>query len=104
MKIKRGDKVVVISGKDRGKSGKVLRVDSKKARVVVEGVNIVHKHKKIFAARNGRRHYHSRSRDSRFERGAVLREVVARCQSVIRISRRRQQSIQYRERSICKLE
>jgi large subunit ribosomal protein L24 len=41
MKIKKGMAVVVISGKDRGKEGKVLVVDREKGRVVVEGVNII---------------------------------------------------------------
>jgi large subunit ribosomal protein L24 len=46
LKIRRDDEVVVISGKDRGKTGKVLRVDPKKERVVVEGVNIVKRHQR----------------------------------------------------------
>ncbi|MFW6034975.1 MAG: 50S ribosomal protein L24 [Halothermotrichaceae bacterium] len=45
-KIKKGDTVEVISGKDRGKRGKILKVDPKKARVVIEGVNIIHRHMK----------------------------------------------------------
>ena len=45
-KIKRNDQVVVIAGKDKGKQGRVLRVISDKDRVLVEGVNIVTKHKK----------------------------------------------------------
>ncbi len=45
-KIKRGDTVQVIAGKDKGKSGKVLSVDTKKHRVLVEGVNMIHKHEK----------------------------------------------------------
>lgn len=44
MKIKKGDNVMVISGKDRGKSGKVLGVFPKTNSVVVEGVNIRKKH------------------------------------------------------------
>ena len=44
--VKKDDVVVIISGKDRGKKGKILRVDPKKSRVVVEGINIVKKHKK----------------------------------------------------------
>ncbi len=39
-RIKKGDTVKVISGKDKGKSGKVLKVDVKSGRVVVENVNI----------------------------------------------------------------
>jgi large subunit ribosomal protein L24 len=46
LKIRRDDEVVVISGKDRGKTGKVLRVDPKKQRVYVEGLNIVKRHQK----------------------------------------------------------
>ena len=43
MKIKRGDKVVVIAGKDKDKEGKVLLVDRKNNKVVVEGVNQIKK-------------------------------------------------------------
>ena len=46
MKIKKGDTVRVIAGKDKDKEGKVLRVEPKTGRVVVEGVNIVTKHMK----------------------------------------------------------
>jgi large subunit ribosomal protein L24 len=44
--IKKGDTVIVISGKDRGKKGKVLQVNKKTERVIVEGVNMVTKHQK----------------------------------------------------------
>ena len=46
MKIKVGDTVKVIAGKDKGKEGKVLHVDKKNGTVVVEGVNKVFKHSK----------------------------------------------------------
>ncbi len=46
MKIKKGDNVIVISGKDKGKTGKVITALHKDARVVVEGVNIKKKHQK----------------------------------------------------------
>jgi large subunit ribosomal protein L24 len=45
-RIKSEDQVIVISGKDRGKQGKVLRVDTKNDRVFVEGLNIVKRHTK----------------------------------------------------------
>ena len=45
-RIRRDDQVIVIGGKDRGKSGKVLRVDPKKDRVYVEGLNIVKRHQR----------------------------------------------------------
>jgi large subunit ribosomal protein L24 len=44
LKIRTDDNVVVISGKDKGKTGRVLEVDPKKERVVVEGLNIVTRH------------------------------------------------------------
>ena len=46
MKVKVGDNVKVLTGKDKGKEGKVLFTLRKKDRVVVEGVNIVKKHMK----------------------------------------------------------
>ncbi|CAM3497085.1 MAG: LSU ribosomal protein L24p (L26e) [Hydrogenibacillus schlegelii] len=46
MHVKKGDKVMVISGKDKGKIGTVLAAYPKKSRVLVEGVNIVKKHQK----------------------------------------------------------
>ena len=46
LKIRRDDEVMVISGKDRGKTGKVLRVEPKKQRVYVEGLNIVKRHQR----------------------------------------------------------
>ncbi|WP_297446709.1 50S ribosomal protein L24 [Desulfurobacterium sp.] len=45
-KIKAGDKVVVIAGKDKGKVGKVLKVLPEEERVIVEGVRIIKKHLK----------------------------------------------------------
>ncbi|RYE30789.1 MAG: 50S ribosomal protein L24 [Hyphomicrobiales bacterium] len=45
-KIKKGDKVVVLAGRDKGKSGEVLQVMPKDARAVVRGVNLVKKHTK----------------------------------------------------------
>ena len=46
MKIKKGDNVIMIAGKDRGKSGTVIRAFPKLEKVLVEGVNIVTKHQK----------------------------------------------------------
>jgi large subunit ribosomal protein L24 len=45
-RIKADDEVIVIGGKDRGKRGKVLRVEPKKNRVYVEGLNIVKRHQR----------------------------------------------------------
>lgn len=46
MHVKKGDKVRVISGKDKGKTGIILAAYPKESRVLVEGVNIVKKHSK----------------------------------------------------------
>jgi len=46
MKVKVGDNVRIIAGKDKGKEGKVVRTLKKKDKVVVEGLNIVKKHSK----------------------------------------------------------
>lgn len=46
LKIKKGDQVQVISGNDRGKTGRVLLVNPSKMTVLVEGINIQHKHQK----------------------------------------------------------
>ncbi len=45
-RIRTNDEVIVIGGKDRGKRGKVLRVDPKRERVFVEGLNIVKRHQR----------------------------------------------------------
>lgn len=49
-KIKKGDTVKVIAGKDKDKEGKVISVDAKNGKVLVEGVNMVTKHTKPSAA------------------------------------------------------
>ena len=50
MKVKKGDTVEVIAGKDAGRRGKVLKVDSSRERVVVEGVHMIKRHTKARAA------------------------------------------------------
>ena len=45
-RIKEGDQVIVIGGKDRGKRGRILRVERKKDRVFVEGLNMVKRHQR----------------------------------------------------------
>lgn len=52
MQIKKGDTVVVISGKDKGKIGNVLKVTPKTNKVVVEGVNMLTKHAKATRTSN----------------------------------------------------
>ncbi len=51
LRIKADDTVVVIAGKDKGKTGRVLRVDPKNDRVFVEGLNIVKRHQRPNPAR-----------------------------------------------------
>ena len=46
MKIKKGDRVVVLKGKDRGKEGQVMRVLPAERKVIVDGVNVAKKHQK----------------------------------------------------------
>ena len=46
MKIRKDDKVIVISGKDKGTTGKVISADPKGLKVIVEGVNVATKHQK----------------------------------------------------------
>ncbi len=46
MKIRKGDRVVVLTGKDRGKEGVVMRAMPKEGKVIVDGVNIARKHQK----------------------------------------------------------
>ena len=50
LKIKKGDRVVVISGRDKGKQGEVLKVSPKDARVLVQGVNVAKRHTRPSAA------------------------------------------------------
>ncbi len=53
MKIKKGDKVMVIAGKDRGKTGTVMHAFPKDNQVTIEGVNIKKKHQKPRGNRKG---------------------------------------------------
>jgi len=46
MRLRRGDNVVVLSGRDKGKTGEVLRVDRVRNRVLVQGVNMVKRHQR----------------------------------------------------------
>ncbi|MBE6450169.1 MAG: 50S ribosomal protein L24 [Alphaproteobacteria bacterium] len=46
MKIKKGDKVIVITGKDKGKTGEVIKAMPKESKVIVAGINLVKRHQK----------------------------------------------------------
>lgn len=45
-KLKKGDSVIVISGEDKGKNGKIIKIFPKKGSVIVEGINLLKKHMK----------------------------------------------------------
>ena len=53
LKLKKGDRVVVIAGRDKGKRGEVLQVIPSENRAVVQGVNIVRRHQKQTAQQEG---------------------------------------------------
>ncbi len=53
LKIKKGDRVVVLAGKDKGKKGEVLKVLPKENRVIVNGVNMIKRHQKQSASDEG---------------------------------------------------
>jgi large subunit ribosomal protein L24 len=53
LKIRKGDKVVVIAGKDKGKSGEVLKMIPKEMRAIVQGINLVRRHQKQSAGQEG---------------------------------------------------
>jgi large subunit ribosomal protein L24 len=53
LKVKKGDKVVILTGKDKGAKGEILKVFPEESRVLVQGVNLVKKHQKPSAAGNG---------------------------------------------------
>ena len=53
LKLKKGDKVIVVSGREKGRSGEILRVMRKERRVLVQGVNMVKKHRRATASSPG---------------------------------------------------
>jgi large subunit ribosomal protein L24 len=53
LKIKKGDRVVVIAGRDKGKRGEVLQVIPSENRAVVQGINVVRRHQKQSAQQEG---------------------------------------------------
>ena len=52
-KIKKGDKVIVLNGRDKGKSGEVIEVRPAESRALVRGVNMVRRHQRQTAAQQG---------------------------------------------------
>lgn len=79
MKIRIGDQVKVITGKDKGKSGEVMRIDTAKSRVVVKGVNIITRHIKASANRPGEK--------VQYEKGINASNVMILCPKTSKPSR-----------------
>ena len=52
-KIKKGDRVIVLTGKDKGKTGIVIRMLPKESRVIVQGVNVARRHQRQTASQQG---------------------------------------------------
>lgn len=52
-KIKKGDKVIVLAGKDKGKTGQVLKVIPSETRALVQGINLMRKHQKQTQTQDG---------------------------------------------------
>ena len=73
--LKTGDTAVVLSGKEKGKQGKVLSVNPKKGMVVVEGVNMITCHQKPPPPGRDRRHRKARGRPARLQADEGLPEV-----------------------------
>lgn len=71
MNVKKDDKVIVLSGKDKGKQGRVLYSEPKTGRVIVEGINIASRHRK--------------PRQQGEEGGIIKMEVPLRASKVMRI-------------------
>ena len=53
--VKKGDRVKVIAGKDKGKTGEIIAVDPRSQKVTVEGVNVIKRHKRESQSADGRR-------------------------------------------------
>ncbi len=84
LSIKKGDNVVVLAGKDKGKTGSVMAVSPKTNRVIVQNVNIVKKHKK---ARNAQEKSQIISKEAPVYASNVM-VVCAACNKATRIAKK----------------
>ena len=91
LKIRKGDKVVVITGKDKGKQGEVLRVIPAENRAVVGGINIVAPPYEADGGA-GRRHHHQGHADPHFQPGLARSEGWQADPRGLQDARRRQES------------
>jgi large subunit ribosomal protein L24 len=87
LKIKKGDTVQVISGKDRGGKGKVISTDPEKGRVLVEGINRIHKHTKITTTTRGAKTGGIVTQEAPIHVSNVM-VVCPECEKLSRIGRR----------------
>lgn len=83
MKITKDDKVVVITGKDKGKEGKVMQAMPEKGKVIVSGVNVVTKHQKARNQQNPGRTHQEGSSYRRFQNVMV---VCKKCGKATRVA------------------
>lgn len=87
MKITKDDKVVVITGKDKGKEGKVMQAMPEKGKVIVSGVNVVTKPQRPQSAKS-RRTLKKEASYRRFKRNGRLQEVRQSYESRDEVRRR----------------
>lgn len=98
MKIKKNDIVMVRAGKDRGKTGKVLRVYPTEGRIVVEGVNLIVKHvRSRRSGEHGQRMYLPGRMPV-----AKVQLVCSACGKTTRVGVRRQADVRQKRQRICK--
>ena len=95
MNVKTGDTVVVITGKDAGKKGKVLKVSPKTHRIVVEGVNIVTKHHKARTAQD-------KSEKRKVEGSIDVSNVMIVCPKCGKATRVKHQVVDGKKIRVCK--
>ena len=98
MKVRKNDKVIVITGKDKGKSGKVLRVHPKLGKVVVEGVNIVTKHVR---PRNSNEKGQKAFFPAKLDVSKVM-VLCPKCGKATRVGYRKTESAKQKNERICK--
>jgi large subunit ribosomal protein L24 len=111
LRIKKGDEVMVIAGKDKGKSGKILRAFPKTNKILVEGVNIMIKHQKARqSSRPGRSGAQDIQEGGRIEKPAPLfvpkvMLVCPQCHRPTRVGyafREGEEKMSHRKYRVCK--
>lgn len=95
MRIRKNDTVRVISGKDKGKEGKVIKVHSKEGKLLVQGINLVWKH-----MRRSQQHPHG----ARIQREAPIRidNVMLICPNCNKVTRSSYQTVESVKKRVCR--